>query len=330
LLTGAIAAAVVGLAESSGIAAAFPNRDGSRSDMSQDFAGQGLANLAGSFFQGMPASGSLSRTGVNRSGGAMSRWAGVYSGVLLAVILVLFGGYAELIPMPGLAALLIVIGLEVMLKEGAELAEAWQVSRLNTVVAVITILVGVFTDLTTAIFTGVILSLLLYAFASSSQFRIVELGRREDGGWEERPPLEKLTSNQARVIQIRGSAFFASVYSFDDLLPAPDGASRAVLILRARDREIASLTGLDWLEKYAARLQAAGNLFMLSGVNDDLMETLEKVEAVGRLGADTIFRAEPRLFASTEKALSAAEQWIAETSMAQIVETSRDAVSTKA
>ena len=312
LITGAIAAAVVGLAESSGIAAAFPNRDGSRSDMSQDFTSQGLANIFGSFFQGMPASGSLSRTGVNRSGGAQSRWAGIYSGLLLAAILVLFGRYAELIPMSGLAALLIVIGAEVMLKEGAELAEAWHVSKLNTVVAIITILIGVFSDLTNAIFAGVILSLLLYAFTSSSRFRIVELVRTEEGGWAEQSRPEPLPSHQATVFQIRGSASFASVYSFDDLLPHPDEARDGVIILRVRDQELSSLTGLKWVENYAEKMRSAGNRFMLSGVSEDMKVTLENAEAIDVLGAENIFFAESRLFASTEQALAAAERWLAE------------------
>ena len=163
LLSAALAATVIGLAESSGVGAAYPNPDGSRSNMSRDFLGQGLGNIAGSFFQAMPAGGSLSRTGVNASGGAQSRWAGVYSGVILAVVLVLFGSGAELIPMTGLAAMLIVIGFEVMLKEGRELIRSWKISRLNTAVAIITILVGVLYDLTAAIFAGVVLSLILYA-----------------------------------------------------------------------------------------------------------------------------------------------------------------------
>ena len=44
--------------------------------------------------------------------------------------------------MPGLAALLIVVGFEVMIKEARELVEGWKVSRMNTIVALITILVG--------------------------------------------------------------------------------------------------------------------------------------------------------------------------------------------
>jgi len=310
LLGGAIAAAVVGLAESSGIGAAFPNPDNSRSDMSQDFTSQGLANMAGSFFQGMPASGSLSRTGVNVSGGAKSRWAGVYAGLMMAIILVLFGSYAEFIPMPGLAALLIVIGFEVMVKEGRELAEAWKVSRLNTIVAVITILVGVFSDLTAAIFTGVFLSLLLYAFVSAGQLNIVTLVRDKDGRWEEQSLPEKLPSNQVTTIEIHGNIFFASVYSFDEVLPAPDEAKNAVVILRARDRRIASLTGLDWLEKYHERLEATGNKLVVSGVGSEFMQVLEAAEAEKRLGAENIFPAEAQLFASTEKALEAATAWL--------------------
>ena len=49
---------------------------------------------------------------------------------------------------------------------------------------------------------------------------------------------------------------------------------------------------------------------MLSGVDDSQMNILEKAEAVERLGAENIFRAERRLFSSTEKALEAAKSWI--------------------
>jgi SulP family sulfate permease len=138
----------------------------------------------------------------------------------------------------------------------------------------------------------------------------VALARDARGNWEERSLPAQLPSNRATVVEIRGNVFFASVYSFDELLPTPDEASNAVVILRARDHRISSLTGLGWLEKYSARLQAADSKLILSGVGDDLMKTLETAEAVERLGAENIFCAERRLFASTEKALEAAKSWI--------------------
>ena len=307
LFSAALAATVIGLAESSGVGATYPNPDGSRSNMSRDFLGQGLGNIAGSFFQAMPAGGSLSRTGVNASGGAQSRWAGVYSGVILAVVLVLFGSGAELIPMTGLAAMLIVIGFEVMLKEGRELIRSWKVSRLNTAVAIITILVGVVYDLTAAIFAGVFLSLILYAVNTAVHVQIVELVKNARGEWIEQAAPKQLVANQATVIEIRGNPYFASVYSFDELLPDAEGVSNAVVILRARYREIHSLTGLEWLEKYHASLQASGNRLMLSGVEQEIMHILQSTNFGAKLGAENIFPAEPRLHAATEKALKAAE-----------------------
>jgi SulP family sulfate permease len=120
LLAGAVAAAVVGLAEGSGVGSAYPNPDGTKSNMSRDFTAQGLGNMLGSFFQAMPAGASLSRSGLNVSGGAKTRWAGVYSGILLLVTVILFGSYTELIPMAGLAGLLIVIGFGIMVRESRD------------------------------------------------------------------------------------------------------------------------------------------------------------------------------------------------------------------
>jgi SulP family sulfate permease len=308
LIVGALAATVVGLSESSGVGAAYQNPDGSRSDMSRDFLGQGLGNLVGAFFQAMPAGGSLSRTGINASGGAKSRWAGVYAGVWLALVLVLFGGTAEFIPLTGLAALLIVIGFDVMLKQGRELAVAWKTSRLNTAIAIITILAGIAADLTAAIFTGVVLSLLLYAVTTAGQVQTVELFRGSDGRWRERPSPAKLRPNQATIIEARGNLYFASVYSFDELLPAPEDCAGATLILRLRDRDIRSMTAVAWLEKYAEAMKSAGGRLILADVSKNAMDALRATGLEARLGSDNIFPAEDTIFGGTEGALAVAKR----------------------
>jgi SulP family sulfate permease len=310
LLSAAFAATVIGLAESSGAGAAYPNPDGSRSDMSRDFLSQGLGNIVGAFFQAMPAGGSLSRTGLNASGGGQSRWAGVYSGLIMATVLVLFGSLAELIPMTGLAALLIVIGFDVMLKEGRELATAWRISRLNTAIAIITITVGVFSELTVAIFVGVALSLLAYAVTSAVNVEILQLVKDESGSWVEQAAPKQLAPDRVTVIEIRGNPFFASVYSVEELMPNAAGVSNATVILRARYREIHSLTGLEWLASYNATLRASGSRLMLSGVEDEVMGILQSTGLGEQIGSDNIFPARPEMFAATEAAHARAEAWI--------------------
>jgi SulP family sulfate permease len=64
LAVGSVSVALVALIQGAGIGTAYANPDGSRSNASRDFIGQGLGNLIGSFFQSMGTGGSLSRTGI--------------------------------------------------------------------------------------------------------------------------------------------------------------------------------------------------------------------------------------------------------------------------
>ena len=197
-------------------------------------------------------------------------------------------------------------------------------SKLNTLTAVVTILVGLFSDLTAAIFAGVILSLLLFAFTKAGSFRVVQWVRTDDGAWEEQPVPRQLPSNQATVIALDGNVYFASVYSFDDLWPATEGTTNAVLILHLRDRTIYSLTGVEWSIKSAREMQARGIRVMVSGVDPETMALMERVGLVDLLGRDSIFLSTPRLGESTARALSAAEAWIARGGSSQAMEIGKE------
>lgn len=312
LLTGAIAAAVVGLAEGSGVGSAYPNPDGSKSNMSRDFTAQGLGNVLGSLFQGMPAGASLSRSGLNVSGGAKTRWAGVYSGILLLVTIILFGSYTELIPMAGLAGLLIVIGFGIMVRESRELGASWKVNRLATAVAIVTIIVGVFEDLTVAIFTGVILSLLMFTFESVKKVKVVELVRRDDGHWDTGPAPDKLISNEITVIQIYGNIYFADVYSADDLLPAYEESTTAVLIYSMRGRESIDLTTIEYIKKLSKKYNESGNRLMLCGVEENVLNQMKNGELIEAIGEENVIPIQPQIGGSIKLAYEAANRWIKE------------------
>ena len=308
LTAGAVAAAVVGLAESSGAGSAYPNPSGRRSNMSRDFSGQGLGNLAGSFFQAMPAGGSLSRTGVNVSGGGTSRWAGVFAGLLMMIFVLLFGPLAELIPM---AALLMVIGFEVMRKEWPGMIESWKIHRLRSVAMIAVIIVGVADDLTVAIFVGVGLSLAIFVYESATGARSYELIPVE-GRLEERPMQEKLGSNEVVIAQLRGNIYFASVYSFDEFLPDPSEALNSVVILRERDRDTVNLTAIEWIEKHAKTYRAQGNRIMFSGLSEDTVQLYRELGVLEVVGEENVFVKKDRLGASTFEAYEAAKAWIEE------------------
>lgn len=89
LFSGALAVATIGFLETMSIARSVSADTRHRLDSNQEFVGEGLANIASGLFSGYPASGSISRSAVNRRAGAKTEFSSVFAGlfVLAGVIL---------------------------------------------------------------------------------------------------------------------------------------------------------------------------------------------------------------------------------------------------
>lgn len=142
------------------------------------------------------------------------------------------------------------------------------------------VVIAVFEDLTVAILTGEILSLLLYAFKGSNKFKFVELKSIADGEWDQELFPETLTDGEAMALDVTGTVYFTSIYSFDELLPDPSSASSAAVTLQISGREAHCLTLFEWLEKYAHAMQASGYILFLSGVENQMMKALDMARSL--------------------------------------------------
>ncbi|MCK4268309.1 MAG: SulP family inorganic anion transporter [Actinomycetia bacterium] len=231
LVAGALALAILGLTQSAGISAAFPRPGGKRPNMSRDFEAQGLANIAGSFFQAMPAGGSLSATSLSAAGGARTRWAGIIAGSVLALVVMVAGSAAEVIPLAGLAALLIVAGSTILAERWPHVIQTWRVSKVSALAMGVTFTVAILLSLQLAIYIGVLLSLTLYVYSAATQIQLVELVPTNEGTYKEQDVSAELSSNQATILQIRGNFYFASVYALEEKVPVMDKTRGAIVIL---------------------------------------------------------------------------------------------------
>ena len=92
LIVPALSLAVIGLIQGAGVSQSFVNPDGRYPDPSRDFIGEGAANVAAGFFQGMPVGGSASATSLVVGSGARTRLANIFAGVVIAIITLLFAG----------------------------------------------------------------------------------------------------------------------------------------------------------------------------------------------------------------------------------------------
>ena len=107
LVVGALAIAVIVLVQGAGVREVAPNAGGSPSSVDGDFVAQGIGNIASGLFKGQPVGGSVGQTALNLAAGARTRWASIWSGIWMLLILVAFSGVVGEVAMPTLAAVLI-------------------------------------------------------------------------------------------------------------------------------------------------------------------------------------------------------------------------------
>ena len=184
LLAGnAFAIAVLGLLEAVAMAKAIAGRTGQKLDINQQCLSEGAANLAGSFFQCIPGSGSLTRSAVNQQAGAVSQWSGVFSAVAVAVTVLLFAPLAQFIPRAALAGLLMLAAFRMV--DRKQLVFHLRATRFDAGVVLATALAAVVVSVEFCIVIGVFLSFVLYV-PRAAQVRLTRFTLTPGPGVRER------------------------------------------------------------------------------------------------------------------------------------------------
>jgi sulfate permease, SulP family len=173
MLLPAFSVAIIGLVQGAGVSQGTPNPDGKYPDVSRDFLGQGLANLATSFVSGIPASGSISGTVLIMSAGAKSRWTNIFGGLFVAIVVLAAAPLVQHVPMPALAALLIVAGFQGLRIESALIV--WNTGRLTAAAMIMTFAATLIVPLQDAVLLGMAFSIVLHVFRQANKVSITQI-----------------------------------------------------------------------------------------------------------------------------------------------------------
>jgi SulP family sulfate permease len=322
LTLSAVAVGLLGLIQGSAVSQGMPNLDGKYPDASKHFTGQGIANLVAGLFQGLSLGGSLGGTGIIRSAGARSRWANVFLGLFVAAFVLIFGDLVELVALPAVAAVLIVVGIEIINTEA--IRDVWQINLSKRLIMVTTFIATLTLPVQQAVLIGVFLSFIDYIYSTSQHVRLFELQPVESGTFVERVAPAELSDNSVTIIHARGSTYFAAVRTIQELLPSAKVAQRAVVIIRIRGVDEVGSTMITVTERYAEELRVSGGKLMLSGVSQNVLAQLVRTETTESVPEDAIFTATDTLGESTKGALTAAKEWLAQTqAIAQLDDSER-------
>lgn len=308
LLLPAFSVAVIGLVQGAGVSQGTPNPDGRYPNVSRDFLGQGAANIATSLAGGIPAGGSVSGTALVLSAGGKSRWANIFVGAFVAAIVLLAAPLVELVPMPALAALLIVAGFQGLRIPQALIA--WKTGRISTIVMVVTFVATLVVPLQFAVLFGMALSIVLHVFRQSNKVVVTEWVLQPGGFPLERPAPRRLPSQQLTVLHVYGSLFFAAARNMEEMLPEVDGATRAVVAINLRGKSEIGSTFVTVLQRYCMALQARNSRLMLVGVDPVVRDQLAKTGILKVIGEDNVFVATPQLGEALNQAVSVANAWL--------------------
>lgn len=312
LLLGAFAVALVALAQAAGISAAVPNPDRSRPSASGDFIAQGAANIAGGVLGALPTGGSLSRTGVSVSAGAQTRWAGIFAGLWLILLVLVAGSVAELIPMPVIGGLILVIGAELIVGRSADIRLVFRTSWWSSIAMVATFLATTQLPLQDAILIGAALSLVLYCIQVARTSAVIKLEPTDNGRWRVAPVPDSCPSGEVTVLHYSGVALFAEVPRMEESWPKIDETHGAVVILSMRTLpDVPSATVIRALSRVAHTLQDNGNRLMMAGVSPTLDRVLRSSGFADTLGPDAIVPATDEVFEALDTAVARARSWIA-------------------
>jgi len=294
LFSSAIVISLVGFMEAISIAKAMAAKTKDRVDPNQELIGQGLGNIAGSFFQSYPASGSFSRSAVNLGAGAKTGMSSVFTGVVVVITLLFLTPLLYHLPKAVLAAVIImaVIGL-INFKA---VKHAWHASKHDGVASIITFIatLGFAPHLDKGIMVGAGLAIMLYLYRTMTP-RVAHLGRFEDGTLRDLRVYPELPTDE-RIILIRfdGSLYFANVSFFEDAIlaaVADKPSARYILVVGDAINEM-DASGEEVLRHLIERLRSIGVLMMVSGLKRQVLDVMRHTGLYDTLGSGNIYATE--------------------------------------
>lgn len=292
LFPGALAVAMLGLAEAVSIARAVAVRSEQRIDNSQEFIGQGLANILGGFFSGYASSGSFTRTGVNFEAGAKTPLAAVFSAVFLAAVLLLIAPVTAYLPIAAMAGVIVLVAANLVNFRAIRHIAA--TDRAEAGILAATFLGTLFVGLEFALYAGVMLSLLLYLRrtshphfitlapdATSPHRSLVNVRRR---------PLPECP--QLKILRLDGSIFFGAVNHITEELHRIVAASpeQCHILIVGSGINFIDAGGCHMLFHEAGSLRLSGREIFFCSLKGEVMELLERGGCLRRIGAQNVFR----------------------------------------
>jgi SulP family sulfate permease len=272
------------------------NMSGDRHKPDIELVAQGLANLLVPMFGGIPATGAIARTATNIRSGAKSPVSGIVHSLTLLVIILVAAPLARFIPLPTLAAILMIVAYR--MGEWHEIPSIIRLSAADRAVWAATFALTVFADLTIAVQVGMLLAALLFIHRVASTTTVASVTDDMLGDGEPRVLTDRYIPEYCSVIRIRGPFLFGATQKLE-YATADVSKFGAVVVLKMTHMTAIDGTGIHALERLAKRLVESGRTLVLCGAPTQPAAMIERSKLVHILGRRSF---QPHLDAALQRA----------------------------
>lgn len=247
--------------------------------------GQGVANILSPIFCGIPATGAIARTATNIRNGAVSPISGLVHAIVLLLIMLVLGKYAEMIPMAALAAVLFQVAFNMC--GYRSFIKMFKAPKSDVSVMLVAFFLTVVIDLTVAIEVGVLLAAVLFIKRMSdvSEMETVTSALKKDDEEVTLGESGRQVPKGVVVYELAGSLFFGAVDKFKDTM-ARISEKPKILILRMRSVSSIDAAGIQMIEDLLLRCKSEGTQLLLSGVHAQPVVALTRAGVLKLLGEE--------------------------------------------
>jgi SulP family sulfate permease len=285
LLGPALTVAMLGAIESLMSAVVSDRMSGDKHNPNVELIGQGIANIASPMFGGLPATGAIARTATNIRSGAQTPVAGMMHAITLLAVLLFAAPLAKYIPLPVLAAILMMVSYN--MGEWREVPEILKLTRSDISVWLVTLLLTVFADLTVAVEAGMILATLLFIRKVTVTTTVSEVTDAYVDAGRVHILQDKTIPDYVRIFRIHGPFLFGATEKIEAISDKVNELP-PIVVLRLRNMTAVDATGIKALEDIAEALQKSGRTLILCGAREQPAAVMKKAGFEEHVGEENM------------------------------------------
>ncbi|MGD8742944.1 MAG: SulP family inorganic anion transporter [Granulosicoccaceae bacterium] len=288
----AFAVALLGLIEAVSISRAIATKSNQRIDSNQEFIGQGMSNMFGSFLSSYAGSGSFTRSGINYEAGAKTPLSAIFAAVALMVIVLLIAPLTAYLPLAAMGGIILLVAYNLI--DFHHISKILKFSRPESAILLTTFLATLFLELEFAIYLGVLLSLVLFlAKTSTPNITTLSIDRTDENEKGKLININKKPIKQCpqlKIIRIDMSIYFGSINHIQKrITQIVDNERIHHILIVASGINFIDLAGAEALVAESNRLKKLNGGLYFVGLKSSVYEFAAASCFIRQIGGDHFF-----------------------------------------